>query len=140
MTAEVMALTAVQRAVAAWEDQTPDWVMALAIACDKSTQNRVAGRIGYSAAVVSNVLKAKYSGDLKAVEGAVKGALMNETVVCPVVGDLSRQACGEHRGVRSWRDLFPRRKRAAPVDNVVMFPPPPWGWGNDRTTLGGDAA
>ena len=46
----------------------------------------------------------------------------------------------EHRGVRSWRDLFPRRKRAAPVDNVVMFPPPPWGWGNDRTTLGGDAA
>ena len=97
MTAEVMALTAVQRAVAAWEDQTPDWVMALAIACDKSTQNRVAGRIGYSAAVVSNVLKAKYSGDLKAVEGAVKGALMNETVVCPVVGDLSRQACGEHQ-------------------------------------------
>ena len=97
-----------QRAVAAWEDQTPDCVMALAIACDKSTQNRVAGRIGYSAAVVSNVLKAKYSGDLKAVEGAVKGALMNETVVCPVVGDLSRQACGEHQR-RPWAPHNPQR-------------------------------
>ena len=70
-----------------------DWIDALRAACDASTQVTVARRIGYSAAVVSQVLKGTYAGDLGRVEGAVRGALMSETVDCPVLGEIRRDAC-----------------------------------------------
>ncbi len=97
-----------QRVVGAWADQPPPWVMALAIACDQSSQNQVARQLGYSAATVSNVLRGKYAGDLKAVEQAVRGALMNQKVICPVVGELSAQACGEHQRA-PWAPHNPQR-------------------------------
>lgn len=96
------------RATAAWGDAMPPWVGVLAAACDLSSQNKVAGKLGYSAATVSNVLAAKYPGDLRAVERAVRGALMDQTVECPVVGQLSTQACGEHQKAK-WAPHNPQR-------------------------------
>lgn len=74
---------ALDRARQAWSGAPPDWVEALAKACDGASQARVADRIGYSAATVSQVIKAAYKGDFSRVEAVVRGAFMAETVACP---------------------------------------------------------
>ncbi len=74
-----------------------DWIEVLRTACEAHTQAEIASRIGYSPTVVNQVLKGTYPGDLPRVEQAVRGALMGESVECPVIGDLPRQRCIEHQ-------------------------------------------
>ncbi|WP_126456702.1 transcriptional regulator [Sulfuriflexus mobilis] len=88
---------AVERAKDSWGDEVPYWVAIMAEQCDHSSQKRVADKIGYSPAVVSNVLANKYSGDLGAVEQSVNGALLMATVNCPVVGTLKAHHCLENQ-------------------------------------------
>ncbi|MEL7167559.1 MAG: hypothetical protein AAGL96_19015 [Pseudomonadota bacterium] len=78
----------------------------LAIACDRSSQNRVAKQLGRSASLVSNVLRNKYPGDMSAVEELVRGVLMHETVECPGLGAIEKQVCQKWRG-RAVGDLDP---------------------------------
>ena len=54
---------------------------------------RTAKRIGYSSAVVSHVLNNDYSGDMSRVEAKVRGALMSQTVTCPIVGEIGLDRC-----------------------------------------------
>lgn len=90
-------MSAVERANAYWKD-TPVWVLALAEECDaRKSQAKVGLRIGYSAAVVNQVLSHSYKGDLSKVEAAVRGAFMGETVECPVVGPIGRDRCLSHQ-------------------------------------------
>ena len=70
-----------------------DWIDALRAACDASTQAAVAQRLGYSAAVVSQVLNGRYAGDVGRVETAVRGLLMRETLDGPVLGKIRRDEC-----------------------------------------------
>ncbi len=84
---------AITRAKNAWNDDLPEWVSELAEACDKSSQNKVGKQINYSGAVVSLVLNRSYTGDLVTVEKAVRGALMKETVSCPVLHELPKHEC-----------------------------------------------
>lgn len=70
-----------------------DWVAVLRTQCQNSSQKQVGLKIGYSNAVVNQVLKGTYKGDLKRVESSVKGAFMNETVDCPVCGDIATHIC-----------------------------------------------
>ncbi|WP_142848379.1 transcriptional regulator [Telmatospirillum sp. J64-1] len=88
-----MSGAAIANVQACWPDPAPDWVIALAKECDRTSQKVAGTRIGYSAGTVNAVLKASYKGDLKAVEQAVRGALLAETVLCPVVGDLAKDQC-----------------------------------------------
>ena len=88
---------AVERAAASWGDTIPDWVLVLAEACDRTSQNAAAKKLGYSAAMVSTVIANKYGGGLIAVEQAVRGAFMSATVECPVVGELGADACNTHQ-------------------------------------------
>lgn len=81
------------KAVLGWGEDMPDWVRALASACDTSGQRIVAGQLDYSKTVVSLVVKGTYTGDLKAVETAVNAKLMNAQIDCPVVGELALAAC-----------------------------------------------
>lgn len=74
-----------------------DWLVVLQEACTGSSQAAVAKRIGYSAAVVNQVLKGTYKGDLARVQQAVEGALMGLTVECPIVGELARNRCLEYQ-------------------------------------------
>jgi len=84
----------VARATAAWGNALPDWVLVLAETCQKSTQSAVAKRLSYSPAVVSAVLSNSYQkGDMAKLEQMVRGALMAETVVCPMLGDVARNVC-----------------------------------------------
>ncbi len=72
---------------------TPDWIVTLATACQDTSQKAVAGQIGYSSTTVNQVLKGCYPGDIGAVEQAVRGALMDATVQCPVLGEMRMDAC-----------------------------------------------
>ena len=73
--------------------QGEDWLEVLRAECAATNQARVARRNGYTPGVVSGVLKRTYKGDLKAIEQAVRGALMSATVNCPVLGDLPADRC-----------------------------------------------
>ena len=75
----------------------PDWIISLQAACNERTQAAVSLEIGYSKTVVSQVLNGVYPGDLGAVEQAVKGALMNAVVECPVLGEMRMDACLENQ-------------------------------------------
>jgi len=76
---------------------TDDWLEILRAESARTSQSRVGQRIGYSATVVSRVLMGDYKGDLGSVEDAVRGALMGETVDCPVIGDIRRNRCIEYQ-------------------------------------------
>lgn len=77
----------------AWGSPVPDWVEALAAEALRTTGAAAAKRIGYSGAVVSQVLRRSYPGDLAAVEERVRGAFMGAVVDCPVLGEIGRDRC-----------------------------------------------
>lgn len=103
-----MSARAIDRAAIAWGDQAPDWVIALAEDCDRTSQRAAAQRIGYSAATVSLVISKTYTGDLTAVEQQVRGVLLRATVNCPVVGDLAADRCLTHQRT-PWQPHNPQR-------------------------------
>lgn len=92
-----MSTVASKNVLAAWGKKPPAWIVLLAEECDRASQKKVADAIGYSTAVVNQVLKHRYSGDLTAVEQAVRGAYLNATVACPVLGDLELHRCLAHQ-------------------------------------------
>ena len=78
----------------AWGDALPDWVEELAKFATATSGVMAAKRIGMSASLVSSICKARYTArDLAAVEARVRGALMNESVDCPVLGEIGRDYC-----------------------------------------------
>ena len=70
-----------------------NWHERLREECARTSQARVAERIGYSPAVVNQVLNGGYKGDLRAVQKAVEGAFMGATVDCPVLGMIASDQC-----------------------------------------------
>lgn len=82
-----------EKALVAWGDPLPEWIAALAEACDADNQTVVGKLLGYSGAVVSMVLSNKYGGDMIRFEALVRGALMAETVHCPTLQEISRDRC-----------------------------------------------
>lgn len=78
----------------AWGAPLPDWIDVLANACDTSSQQKVATAIGcFSNAAISQTLHNKYPGNIENVEYAVRGALMDAEVRCPVMGDINTHRC-----------------------------------------------
>jgi len=81
-----------------WGEAIPDWVEALARACDETSQNKVALRLERSASLVSNILRNRYPADTGAVEDIVRGTLMSGRVACPVLGEIGTHVCRRWRG------------------------------------------
>lgn len=105
------------KAEAAWGDKLPDWVRELAREASRTTGARAAKRVGYSPAVLSHVLANDYTGDMSRVELKVRGALMNETVICPIVGEIGQDRCLDeqrmgHTGASSVRAKLYRACRS----------------------------
>lgn len=99
-------MAALLKAKTAWKDAMPDWVAALATACDNSSQNKVARKLERSPALVSTVLSNSYKGDMSAVEDLVRGVFMAGTLACPVFGDIGLQQCRKWRGrARSFQNV-----------------------------------
>lgn len=103
---------------AAWGDALPLWVAALAEACDKASLGKVAERVKYSAAALSQVINGKYPGDLVKLERAVRGALLAEVVACPVLArTIPTSDCGanQRRGFSTASPLAARLGRTCPT-------------------------
>jgi hypothetical protein len=83
----------IENARVAWGGSPPEWVDALAQEAARTTMTAAAKRIGYSVSAVSGVLANKYRGDLAAVEGSARGALLGDEVDCPVLGEVRRDRC-----------------------------------------------
>ncbi len=119
------------KARASWGDEMPDWVEALALACNGSTQTATGRRIGYSGAVISQVLSNTYHlGDMEKVEAMVRGALMATTVLCPGSGDtIGRDVC------MGWQS---RPFSTSSANSVRMFNACRAGCSHSRLTARGD--
>lgn len=104
----------VAKARAAWGEDPPSWVIALAEACTKSSQNRVAQRLGVSASLVSSVIAGKYPGDMARIAELCRGEFERETVACPVLGDIAPLIC------RRWQ-MKADRLRTGNNQNARMF-------------------
>lgn len=100
----------------AWGDLMPEWIEQLALQCAASSQNKVATRLGRSAALISQVLRNKYPGDLGRIEELFRGHFMAETVRCPELGTLPMHEChgwmGKARQFQSSNSLRVRMYRA----------------------------
>lgn len=87
-------LNNIDKARAAWNGEISDWIVILAEACDRESQSAIARKVGYSPSAISQVLSNTYqNGDIARVEQAVRGALMSETVDCPVMGEMPHNTC-----------------------------------------------
>ncbi len=84
----------VEKAMLAWGEPCPPWVVALAELADSRRLKAAGEAIGYSGSLVSTVLSNAYQGDIDKVRQKVMGALMGETVQCPGLGHtMSRKTC-----------------------------------------------
>lgn len=74
-------------------DDAPEWVLALAEECVRTSNGKTAKLLGYSAGLISNVLRNKYKASTASIEQAIRGVLMKETITCPVIGELDKAKC-----------------------------------------------
>lgn len=81
----------------AWGAPLPDWIRSLALACNRSSQSKVAAQLDRSPAVVSTVLRKKYAGSYDRIEERVRGILMDGRVDCPAMGQLPTNECQDWR-------------------------------------------
>lgn len=100
----------------AWCGDVPPEVIAMAQAAQATTARAVAEKLGYSPAVFSHVLRNNYTGDMARVFEKIRGALMGETVECPVLGDLPRHTClnNQRRGFAATSSTRARLYHACP--------------------------
>ena len=69
------------------------WLLALRAEVARTTQARVAERLGLSEGTVSQVLSGQYKAATQRIERRVRGALMGETVDCPVALEMPMHVC-----------------------------------------------
>ncbi|WP_018169122.1 helix-turn-helix transcriptional regulator [Thioalkalivibrio sp. ALMg9] len=75
-----------------------EWLDALRAECQRTgSQATVARALGYSPAVINQVLRGTYGGNVERVREVVEGALLGITVDCPILGDIPRDACLRHQ-------------------------------------------
>lgn len=86
--------TFVEKAILAHGEPLADWINELARLADQIGLGGCVERINYSRSAISNVINGKYGkGDLIRFESMVRGALMSETVECPILGRIGRDRC-----------------------------------------------
>ncbi len=74
-----------------------DWLEELAARCQHTSQKKVAEKLQVSPALINQVLKEKYPGDLKRIQQLVEGAFMQYSVNCPVLGEIAKHKCLFHQ-------------------------------------------
>lgn len=81
------------RAIAAWGTDLPQWIKLLAEACDRSNQREVADRLGKSAGYVSRILRRDYAGSYAEAETLVRAKFSADKVPCPLFGEIPLASC-----------------------------------------------
>lgn len=73
------------------------WLEALRERVSQSSQRKVAEELGVSAAMVNQVLKGTYGGNLDTLRTKVEGTYLDRCVQCPVLGRLKVNECEENQ-------------------------------------------
>lgn len=102
-------MSSLERAQSAYGEDLPDWVEQLAIEADRTSQKRVSERLGYTVGAVNAVLGKKYKADTSAIETRVRGILMSDKIICPMLGEIGPHKC------RDWRD---RQRRGMAANSL----------------------
>ena len=76
---------------------TKNWLEELGARCQHTSQKKVADKLHVSAALINQVLKGKYPGDLNRIQQLVEGAFMQYSVNCPVLGEITKHKCLFHQ-------------------------------------------
>lgn len=97
-----------------WGADMPEWIEALVRACDETSQNRVAVRVGYTGAVVSEVIRNRYKGRTDRFEERFRAIFLDGAVACPALGEIGAEAC------LRWRDRGAELNSSSPAV-VRMF-------------------
>lgn len=63
------------------------------------SQSKVADELHVSTAVISTLLNDKYPGNVELMEQRIRGQFMAETVICPVLGTLSKRICLDNQAL-----------------------------------------
>lgn len=84
-----------KRAEYAWGGEVPEFVRAIIKACEapNSSQNKVARKLGYSGAAISQVIANKYQGETDMIADKVRMVLLQSTVDCPALGEIPELGC-----------------------------------------------
>ena len=61
------------------------------------TQAEISRRLGVSDATVSSALSGKYIGNVDKLAERIRGELLNVTVACPILGQISTRICQDER-------------------------------------------
>lgn len=61
------------------------------------TQAEIARRIGVSDGTISNALAGRYIGNVDALAERIRGELLNQTVRCPILGEITSRICQDER-------------------------------------------
>ncbi|WP_178860771.1 helix-turn-helix domain-containing protein [Thiomicrorhabdus cannonii] len=77
--------------------QNEAWFMALQQAVANESQAKVASKCGISPTAVNQVLKGTYQGNINNVAEKVSGALLEHSVICPVLDVITTDICASHR-------------------------------------------
>ena len=91
------AATNLDRAIAAWGADLPDWVRLLADAADRTSQRGVADQLGKSAGYVSRLINRAYAGSYEEAETQVRAKFGAEQVACPLWGEIPLASCVQLR-------------------------------------------
>jgi hypothetical protein len=97
----------------AWGNEVPDWIMTLVSECDGSSQNKVATRLGISAAAVSQVIRKSYLGSYDNVAMRVREIYISGDIECPAIGEIASEIC------LHWRDEI-RRGTSTDPQRILM--------------------
>ena len=73
------------------------WFKALQEEVIKTSQNKAAAKCSISSTAASQVLKGIYPGNIENVAEKVKGALLANSVVCPVLDKITTDVCAGYR-------------------------------------------
>jgi len=87
--------TNLERALAGWGADLPDWVEALARACDASSQTEIGKLLRYSRTAICLLVNGEYHCNQTAIETRIRLVLMRPPAIhCPGEGrEISSEAC-----------------------------------------------
>ena len=81
------------RAIAGWGADLPEWVKLLAQQCDRTSQRTVADKLGKSSGYVSRLINCNYAGSYSEAETQVRALFGQDQVDCPLWGEIPLASC-----------------------------------------------
>ena len=74
-----------------------EWIEVLRAECKRTSQVKVAARLGISGTLINQAVNGKYKASTARLEERVRGELMQKMVNCPELGELSSRRCQDHQ-------------------------------------------